>query len=91
MPGRKESLAVPTRDLPCAKGAVGQRRLRDWQRAGGEPPRPGGATAPDHSSQLNHLPSFAIPLDMAAAPRRLNCPILCGQYKKAPWQEILSF
>ena len=21
----------------------------------------------------------------------LNCPILCGQYKKAPWQEILSF
>ena len=23
--------------------------------------------------------------------RNLNCPILCGQYKKAPWQEILSF
>ena len=21
----------------------------------------------------------------------VNCPILCGQYKKAPWQEILSF
>ena len=19
----------------------------------------------------------------------VNCPILCGQYKKAPWQEIL--
>ena len=49
MPGRKESLAVPTRDLPCAKGAVGQRRLRDWQRAGGEPP------ALSQSSRAGHV------------------------------------
>ena len=26
-----------------------------------------------------------------SAGNSLNCPILCGQYKKAPWQEILSF
>ena len=37
MQSGKNSMAVRPPDLPCAKGAVGERRLRDWQRDASPP------------------------------------------------------
>ena len=53
------------RRLPCAKGAVGERRLRDWRRDDPVSGRPRGASAPGDRTRLNHSPGFAIPPCMA--------------------------
>ncbi len=64
----KDSMAVRPPDLPCAKGAVGERRLRDWRStaagtcaAGPVSGRPGGAAAPSQATKQNDAICFTIP------------------------------